>query len=172
MEKRNRHVSSATPCLLHAPVLSCDLPVCSPSCITAKHLLFETQMSGALLPPKPNQWARLCYHISRAALQCCGSVFSLVKSLFHRGFKTDFIKCSISKWATHPSWKVMSTPATRAELQNLIQPWSETQVCGWQNSNSSIDWLDQLCFKVTDFKDSFQYSRSWIISGTLSLSLP
>lgn len=52
------------------------------------------------------------------ALWRCGSVFSLVKSLFHRGFKADFIKCSISKWATHHSRKVMATPATWAGAQN------------------------------------------------------
>lgn len=58
----------------YKPALSCDLPVCSPSCITAKHLLFETQMSGALLPPKPNQRARLRYQIKlHAALLLCGA---------------------------------------------------------------------------------------------------
>lgn len=51
---------------------------------------------------------------SSETLWCWGSTFSLVKSLFHRGFKTDFIKCSISKWATHHSRKVMATLATWA----------------------------------------------------------
>lgn len=49
-----------------------------------------------------------------SALLCCRSAVSLVKWLFLMGFKTDFIKCSISKWATHHSRKVMATLATRA----------------------------------------------------------
>lgn len=47
-----------------------------------------------------------------SALQYCRSVFSLVKSLFHMGFKMDFIKCSISKWATHHFRNVMATLAS------------------------------------------------------------
>lgn len=54
-----------------------------------------------------------------SAVGCCRSVYSLVKSLFHRGFKTDFIKCSISKWATHHSRKVMATLATWAVSTKL-----------------------------------------------------
>lgn len=54
-----------------------------------------------------------CY----STLYCCRSVFSLVKSTFHKSFKTDFIKCSISKWAPpHPGqvratcvWLLQST---------------------------------------------------------------
>lgn len=45
-----------------------------PSCITAKHLLLETQMSGALLPPKLNQHARLRYQIKLHAALLCSAV--------------------------------------------------------------------------------------------------
>lgn len=60
---------------------------------TAKHLLFETQMSGALLPHKLNQPARLPYQIRLCA--ALRSARSLVKSLFHRGFEYDFYKVLI-----------------------------------------------------------------------------
>lgn len=70
------------------------------SCVTAKHLLFETQMSGALLPPKPNQCARLRYQIKLHAARLCSAADQcspLSNPYFIGGFKTDFIKCSISK---------------------------------------------------------------------------
>lgn len=41
--------------------------------IAAKHLLFETQTSGAPLPPKSNQRARLRYQIKRHAAPLCSA---------------------------------------------------------------------------------------------------
>lgn len=69
----NGHLSSVTSLFFNEPPLSCDLPARSPSCITAKHLLFETQTSGAPLPPKSNQRARLRYQIKRHAAPLCSA---------------------------------------------------------------------------------------------------
>lgn len=55
----------------------------------------------------------------RAALLCFAADQGspLLNDFFHMGFKTDFIKCSISKWASHHSRKVKATLATWAVAQ-------------------------------------------------------
>lgn len=69
---------------------------------------------------------------SCCSAQCCFiSVLSLVKSLVHMSFKTDFIKCSISKWAPQHSRKAMATLAVRG--QHRIKPtygWKFKPVVG------------------------------------------
>lgn len=73
MLERNGRRSSDMPLFFDEAPLSCDLPARFPSCNPAKHLLFETQTSGAPLPPKSNQRARLRYQIKRHAARLCGA---------------------------------------------------------------------------------------------------
>lgn len=112
---------------------------------TAKHLLFETQMSGALLPHKLNQPARLPYQIRLCA--ALRSARSLVKSLFHRGFEYDFYKVLIYI-------KLLQNSGYSTSIK--INTWCENAVPGWQNEKSSNSYPDFLCLKVFVIRDSFQ----------------
>lgn len=141
MLKWNGHLSSVISSFLTYRVIFQSTP---PSCITAKHLLLETQMSGALLPPKLNQHARLRYQIKPRAALLCSAVDQcspLVKSLFHRGFKTDFIKCSISKWATHYSRKdgYSCNMSSSAKISNYSVKFNSLI-----NRISQTDWISQV----------------------------
>lgn len=110
--------------------LSCDL---SSSCNTAKHLLFETQMSGARLPPQTQSACEIANGAWCWSALLCGAAdqcSSLVKSSFQTSFKKWFHK--VFNLSLNELREVMATLTAWAATSKL------NPTTAWL-TNSSLD---------------------------------